>query len=73
LHTAGVLDGLVVAGSWCVLFYQMYFESKGFTPTIRTRDLDLAVPVPTRFKGKVDVGELIDDLGFVTVPGSCIK
>ena len=65
LHAAGVLDGLVVAGSWCVLFYQAYFDSKSFTPTIRTRDLDLAVPVPTRFKGRVDVGELIDDLGFV--------
>lgn len=65
LHAAGVLDGLVVAGSWCVLFYQAYFDSKSFTPTIRTRDLDLAVPMPTRFHGKVDVGELIDDLGFV--------
>ncbi len=65
LHDAGVLDGLVVAGSWCVLFYQAYFDSKNFSPTIRTRDIDLAIPVPTRFKAKVDVGELIDDLGFV--------
>jgi hypothetical protein len=65
LHDAGVLDGMVVAGSWCVLFYQAYFDSKSFSPTIRTRDIDLAIPVPTRFKAKVDVGELIDDLGFV--------
>jgi hypothetical protein len=65
MHTAGVLDGLVVAGSWCVLFYQVYFDSESFTPTIRTRDLDLAVPVPTRFSGKADIAELLDDLGFV--------
>lgn len=65
LYDAGVLDGMVVAGSWCMLFYKAYFDSKNFSPTIRTRDLDLAIPVPTRFKGKVDVGELIDDLGFV--------
>lgn len=66
LHTAGVLDGVVVAGSWCVVFYQGYFDSKDFTPTIRTRDLDLAIPVPTRFNAKTDISELLDDLGFVT-------
>lgn len=65
LHESGVLDGMVVAGSWCLLFYQSYFDRKNFTPTIRTRDLDLAVPIPTRFTDKVDVGELIADLGFV--------
>jgi hypothetical protein len=66
LHAAGVLDAVVVAGSWCVVFYQAYFESKDFAPTIRTRDLDLAVPVPTRFRAKTDISELLDDLGFVT-------
>lgn len=65
LHSAGVLDGMVVAGSWCVLFYQAYFDSEDFTPTLRTRDLDFAVPVPTRFSRKTDVAELLDDLGFV--------
>ena len=55
-----------MAGSWCMVFYQAYFDSKNFTPTIRTRDLDLAVPVPTRFSGKTDVAKLLDDLGFVT-------
>jgi hypothetical protein len=66
LQDAGVLDGLVVAGSWCVVFYEAYFDSKDFTPTIRTRDLDLAVPVPTRFSAKTDIAELLGDLGFVT-------
>ena len=65
LHSAGVLDGLVVAGSWCLLFYQSYFSSRRFAPTIRTRDLDLAVPVPPRFRKKTDVTALLDDLGFV--------
>ena len=65
LHTAGVLDGLVIVGSWCVLFYQAYFGSKSFIPTIRTRDLDLAIPVPTRFSGKTDIADVLDGLGFV--------
>ena len=65
LHNAGVLDGIVVAGSWCVLFYQAYFERKTFSPTIRTRDLDFAVPVPPRFAQQADIAQIIDGLGFV--------
>jgi hypothetical protein len=65
LHQAGVLDGIVVAGSWCMLFYQAYFDRCAFTPTIRTRDLDLAVPIPTRFRASTDVTDLLGDLGFV--------
>lgn len=65
LDAAGILDGMVVAGSWCVVFYQAYFDSKNFTPTIRTRDLDFAIPLPPRFGKKVDIAELLDGLGFV--------
>ncbi len=65
LHNAGVLDGMVVAGSWCVLFYQAYFDRKTFSPTIRTRDLDFAVPVPPRFDKTVEISKTLDGLGFV--------
>lgn len=66
LYNQGVLDGVVVAGSWCVLFYQGYFNPKDFSPTIRTRDLDFAVPVPPRFDKPVDIPKILDGLGFVT-------
>jgi len=65
LRDAGVLDGLVVIGSWCVLFYEAYFQSRDYAPTIRTRDLDLAVPIPPRFPQNVDVTSLLKELGFV--------
>lgn len=65
LHDAGVLDGLVVAGSWCVMFYQAYFDRKIFAPTIRTRDLDFVVPIPAGFGKKADVARILDGLGFV--------
>ncbi len=65
LHDAGVLDGMVVAGSWCLLFYQAYFDQQTFSPTIRTRDLDFAVPVPPRFAKKADIAKVLDGLGFV--------
>ena len=72
LHGAGVLQDLVVTGSWCVLFYRAYFDRKAFTPTIRTRDIDFAVPVPPRFDKKVDVADLLDGLGFVHRPGTVL-
>lgn len=56
---------MVVAGSWCVLFYQAYFDRRIYGPTIRTRDLDFAVPVPLRSRKKVDIAKIIDGLGFV--------
>ena len=65
LYDAGVLDGMVVAGSWCVLFYQAYFDRKTFSPTIRTRDLDFAIPIPPRFDKEADIAQIVDDLGFV--------
>jgi len=65
LDESGVLSGVVVIGSWCVLFYEKYFLGIDYAPMIRTRDLDLAIPIPPRFKKKVDMTELLADLGFV--------
>ena len=40
LHDAGILDGMVMIGSWCVLFYDSYFVNIKYQKTIRTRDVD---------------------------------
>jgi len=66
LGRAGVLQGVVIVGSWCVLFYAKYFGSDDYTPTIRTRDLDLAIPIPAHFGKTVDLAQITDQLGFVT-------
>ena len=52
-------------GQWCLLFYERYFNIPQFRAAIRTRDLDIAIPVPPRFGHKVDIGEMLEPLGFV--------
>ena len=65
LDDAGVLPGVVIVGSWCVLFYERYFNTPGYRASIRTRDLDLAIPLPPRFGHKVDLAGQLGELGFV--------
>jgi hypothetical protein len=65
LSEVGVLDGVVIVGSWCVLFYESYFNTPDYRSSIRTRDLDIAIPVPPRFRPGVDLADLLGKLGFV--------
>lgn len=73
-QAAGLLDELILIGSWCQHFYRSYFKGIRYIPAIRTRDVDFLVPVPLRIKKKVDevdVEELLRDEGFVvTFSGS---
>lgn len=62
---AGLLDELVLVGSWCLPAYRDYFSDTGKIRTLRTRDLDFLVPIPSKLRQKVDMKELVDDLGFV--------
>lgn len=65
LHKAGVLDHVVLIGSWCMLFYQDFFRMEGYVPSIRTRDIDVLIPLPPRFPVHVDLPPLLGELGFV--------
>lgn len=62
---AGVMDEVVLVGSWCLHFYREYFPHSSYHPTIRTRDVDFLVPLPKRIKTKVDVAALLKEKGFV--------
>lgn len=66
-NKVGILDGLIIIGSWCLYFYKDYFENISYIDiaTIRTRDIDFLVPIPMRIKNEVDVPKLLKDLGFV--------
>lgn len=66
MRDAGLLDDLVLVGSWCLPAYRDYFSDTGRVRTLRTRDLDFLVPIPCRLRTRVDVVELLDDLGFIT-------
>ncbi|MBU1912537.1 MAG: nucleotidyltransferase domain-containing protein [Candidatus Omnitrophica bacterium] len=66
-NKAGILDGLILIGSWCLYFYKGYFKNISYIDisTIRTRDIDFLVPIPARIKKEVDIPKLLEDLGFV--------
>ena len=65
LEKAGVLKDLILVGSWCMLFYKDYFKTIKYAAPIRTRDVDFMVPGHIKIKTKVDMFELLKDLGFV--------
>ncbi|MFH1383495.1 MAG: GSU2403 family nucleotidyltransferase fold protein [Candidatus Omnitrophota bacterium] len=66
LDRTGVLQSVVLIGSWSLYFYRYYFNSSNYSGYIRTYDMDFLVPIPVKMKGTVNILELIEDLGFVT-------
>lgn len=64
LQRAGVLDSIILIGSWCSLFYENYFSHQKYIPFIKTTDIDFLVPTPSKLHGKIDVAELLKDDGF---------
>ena len=65
MRDAEILDDLVLVGSWCLPAYREYFSGVGRVRTLRTRDLDFLVPLPSKLLARVDVVEMLDDLGFI--------
>ena len=61
----GILDKIMLVGSWCVLLYENYFKGKSILPVLRTRDLEFLFPVPLHLDRKTDLYDLLKDLGFV--------
>jgi hypothetical protein len=59
------LKDIVLVGSWCTVFYKDFFAGKKYMTSLTTRDMDLLITQPRTIKTKVDVGELLKDLGFV--------
>jgi len=69
LHKVGVLDDFILIGSWCLYFYKDYFRNTPYIDqaVIKTRDLDFLVHEPAKLKRKVNIPELLKDLGYVTI------
>ena len=65
LDQAGILKNMVLVGSWCTLFYKEFFGRTRYKVSLITRDMDLLIPRPSAIKTRVDVAELLKDLGFV--------
>jgi len=65
LQRAGILEKVIVIGSWCIYFFRSYFNDSSYSSSVRTRDIDFLVPIPTKFEKKNDISEMLKDLGFL--------
>ena len=66
LHKKGILNQLIIIGSWCIYFYRFYFKRKRpIIASLRTRDIDFLVFSPKSLKRKVDLPDLLKNLGFI--------
>lgn len=64
MSKAGILDNVLLIGSWCAYFYKRYFSKVEYNPIIKTRDMDFLVNARPRFSGSVDLEELLRPIGF---------
>ncbi|MEW6619919.1 MAG: GSU2403 family nucleotidyltransferase fold protein [bacterium] len=65
LQKERVLEEIIIVGSWCIYFYREYFSKTNYSSSIRTRDIDFLVPLPLHLKKKVDIPELLKDMGYI--------
>ena len=65
LQKAAILEKVIVIGSWCIYFFRSYFNDSSYSSSVRTRDIDFLVPIPTKFEKKNDISEMLKDLGFL--------
>ncbi|MFC1461052.1 GSU2403 family nucleotidyltransferase fold protein [Verrucomicrobiota bacterium] len=61
----GILEKVMLVGSWCIFLYEDYFDEKTILPVLRTTDVEFLFPVPFDLERKTDLYELLKDLGFV--------
>ena len=65
LDKAGILQDVILIGSWCIPFYKDYFGNVKYPTAIKTRDVDFLIPTPSKTKTKADIPKLLKDLGFL--------
>jgi len=65
LQSKGVLNKLILAGSWGLVLYRKYFDDSTLYPSLRTRDADFIIPAHLEIREKINIPELLEDLGFV--------
>ena len=65
LDREGILRHVIIVGSWCLLGYEEFFAGIEYHPLVRTTDIDILVPLPTRFRKRVNLESLLKDLDFV--------
>ncbi len=61
----GILQDIMLIGSWCLYFYQIEFDKSAQIQRVRTMDLDFLVPANKKISKEVDVPEILKQMGFI--------
>ena len=69
LQGAGVLDHVVLVGSWCLYFYRHGDILQGHLGTLRTDDIDFLLPQPLDPLLRVSIPELLEGMDFIVRHG----
>ena len=64
---AGVLDELILIGSWCLYFYRFHFQDTPSIPPVRTMDVDFLIPHISRIRKEIDIPVILKEEGFLPV------
>jgi len=64
LQKAGVLNEIILVGSWCHYFYRIYFDHSPEIPVVRTLDIDFLIPNPPTIKKETDIPKILRTLDF---------
>jgi hypothetical protein len=62
----GILEDIMLIGSWSHFFYRHYFDDSPEIPTVRTLDIDFLIPNPRRIRKEVDIHEVLKKLDFAS-------
>jgi len=65
LNDVGVLEDIILIGSWCHFFYKVYFSDAQEIPLLRTLDIDFLIPNPPKIHKDVNIPEILETLDFI--------
>lgn len=65
LHGTGVLEDIILIGSWCHYFYKIYFSNAPEIPLLRTMDIDFLIPNPPKIQREINIPEILENLDFM--------
>ena len=65
LYDVGVLEDIILIGSWCHYFYRVYFSNAQEIPLLRTLDIDFLIPRPVKIQKDVNIPEILERLDFI--------
>lgn len=61
-HKEGILDNVILIGSWSLLFYKNIFEN--FNPLVRTTDIDFYIPNVKSIKSRKNLVSSLKEINY---------